>query len=74
MIFSRMREATEDEIICRAHDNATLDLKDRVTRAKEEFAKAAKEYDSLKAEVVKAVQGKSAFPMDILSELVKTIY
>ena len=72
MIFSRMREATEDEIICRAHDNATLDLKDRVTRAKEEFAKAAKEYDSLKAEVVKAVQGKSAFPMDILSELVNS--
>lgn len=72
MIFSRMREATEDEIVCRAHDNATLDLKDRVTRAKEEFAKAAKEYDSLKAEVVKAVQGKSAFPMDILSELVNS--
>lgn len=72
LIFDRMGEATEDEIIARAHDNATLDIKDRLTRAKDEFAKATKEYESLKAEVVKAVQGKSAFPMDILSELVES--
>ena len=72
MVFDRMGEATEDEIIARAHDNATLDIKDRLTRARDEFAKATKEYESLKAEVVKAVQGKSAFPMDILSELVES--
>ena len=67
-----MGEATEDEIVARAHDNATLDIKDRLTRARDEFATATKEYESLKAEVVKAVQGKSAFPMDILSELVES--
>lgn len=72
MIFDKMAEVTEDEIVCRAHDHATLDLKDRLTRAKEDFTKASKEYDSLKGEVVKAVQGKSAFPMDILSELVES--
>lgn len=72
MIFDKMGEATEDEIVCRAQDNATLDLKDRLNRARDEFAKATKEYDSLKAEVVKAVQGKSAFPMDVLSELVES--
>lgn len=72
MIFDKMAEVTEDEIVCRAHDHATLDLKDRLTRAKEDFTKASKEYDSLKGEVVKAVQGKSAFSMDILSELVES--
>ena len=72
MIFDKMGDATEDEITARAHDNATLDIKDRLTRAKDEFAKVTKEYESLKAEVVKSVQGKSAFPMDILSELVKS--
>lgn len=48
MIFDKMAEVTEDEIVCRAHDHATLDLKDRLTRAKEDFTKASKEYDSLK--------------------------
>ena len=33
-------------------------------------AKAAKEYESLKLEIIKAVQGESTFPMDVLSELV----
>ena len=72
MIFDKMAEVTEDEIVGRAHEHATLDLKDRLTRAKEDFTKASKEYDSLKGEVVKAVQGKSAFSMDILSELVES--
>ncbi len=72
MIFDKMKDATEDEIVCRAHDSAALDIKDRLNMARDEFVKASKEYESLKAEVVKAVQGKSAFPMDILSELVES--
>ncbi len=69
-IFNRMRTADPDEIIARTTRNATVSLQDRLNAAKTECAKATKEYDSLKAEVVKAVQGKSAFPMEILSELV----
>ena len=71
MIFSRMSAATEDEIIARAENNATLEIKDRVEKARDDFAKASKEYEFLKAEVVKAVQGESAFPVDILAELVE---
>lgn len=37
MTFDKMAEVTEDEIVCRAHDHATLDLTDRLTRAKEDF-------------------------------------
>ena len=37
---------------------------------KAENTKANTEYESLKAEVVKAVQGKRKMPVDVLSELV----
>ena len=60
----------ENEIISRTHRSAMVSLKKRLADAKAESAKATKEYESLKLEIIKAVQGESAFPMDILSELV----
>lgn len=71
-IFNRMEAVSEDEIVSRTHRKAMVTLKERLTAAKAECAKATKEYDSLKGEVVKAIQGKSSFPMDLLSELVET--
>ncbi len=71
-IFAKMRAASEDEIIARTNRNATVSIQERLKAAKAECAKATKEYDSLKAEVVKAIQGKSHFPMEVLSELVET--
>lgn len=70
-IFSKMRAMSADELLSRANRKAMINLKDRITAAKTECTKATKEYASLKAEIVKAVQGKSAIPMDILSELVE---
>lgn len=69
-VFDRMRSVDEDEIISRTHRSAMVSLKERLAAAKTECAKATKEYESLKLEVIKAVQGQSAFPMEILSELV----
>ena len=69
-VFDRMRSVEENEIISRTHRSAMVSLKKRLSDAKAESAKATKEYESLKLEVIKAVQGESAFPMDILSELV----
>ncbi len=69
-IFDRMKAASRDDLIQRTHKNALLELEQRLTKAKTECGKAAKEYESLKAEVIKAVQGKSKFKMDLLSELV----
>ncbi len=71
-IFDRMNAVSEDEIVSRTHRNAMVSLKERLTAAKAECAKATKDYDSLKGEVVKAIQGKSSFPMEILSELVES--
>ncbi len=70
-IFNRMEAVSEDEIISRTHRNAMVTLKERLDAAKMESAKATKEYDSLKAEVVKAIQGTSSFSMNLLSELVE---
>lgn len=71
-IFAKMRAVSEEEIIARTSRNATVSIQERLKAAKAECAKATKEYDSLKAEVVKAIQGKSHFPMEVLSELVET--
>ena len=49
-----------------------VSLNERIAATRTECAQATKEYDSLKSEVVKAVQGSSAFPMEVLSELVNT--
>ena len=69
-VFDRMRSVEENEIISRTHRSAMVSLKKRLADAKAESAKAAKEYESLKLEIIKAVQGESAFPMEVLSELV----
>ena len=71
-IFDKMRSIDENEIISRTSRNAMVSLNERIAATRTECAQATKEYDSLKAEVVKAVQGTSAFPMEILSELVNT--
>ena len=69
-VFARMRAVDGEEIVSRTNRNAMVGLKDRIAATKAECAKATKEYESLKLEIVKAVQGQSAFPMEILSELV----
>lgn len=69
-LFERMRTVDENEIVSRTQRNAMVSLNERLTNAKAECAKTTKEYESLKLEVIKAVQGESAFPMEILSELV----
>ena len=69
-VFARMKAVDGDEIVSRTNRNAMVGLKDRIAATKAECAKATKEYESLKLEIIKAVQGESAFPMEILSELV----
>ena len=69
-IFDKMKDVSEDDIVARTHMNAMVDLNDRIAAAKTECARAAKEYESLKNEVIKAVQGQSKFQVDLLSELV----
>jgi len=69
-IFDRMAAASDSIIIGNTQDRHMAELRAEIKRVKAENSKANTEYESLKAEVVKAVQGKSKMPMDVLSELV----
>jgi len=70
-IFDRMSSASDVMIIGATRDHHTVELQATIKRVKAENTKANAEYESLKTEVVKAVQGKSKMPEDVLSELVK---
>ncbi len=69
-IFNHMTAATDDVIMGSVQDRNMAKLRADIKRVKAENTKANTEYESLKAEVVKAVQGKSKMPMEVLSELV----
>jgi DNA invertase Pin-like site-specific DNA recombinase len=71
-IFDRMQAVREDEFVSRTQRNAMVELNERIALAKADCAKATKEYDTLKAEIMKAVMGQSAYPADVLSELTET--
>lgn len=68
-VFEKMKSATSDMIIGSACQKQMALLQGDLKRAKAENTKANTEYESLKAEVLKAVQGKSALPVDVLNEL-----
>jgi DNA invertase Pin-like site-specific DNA recombinase/Skp family chaperone for outer membrane proteins len=69
-IFDRMAVVPDNMIVGNAQDRHMTELRTEIKRVKAENTKANTEYESLKTEVVKAVQGKSKIPMDVLSELV----
>jgi hypothetical protein len=69
-IFDRMAAVTDDVIIGGVHERNMVALKAEIKRVKAENTKANAEYESLKAEVLKSVQGTSKMPVDILTELV----
>lgn len=69
-IFDRMATASDSEIIGDTEDRRMVELRAEVKKAKAENAKSNTEYESLKAEVVKVVQGKSKMYMEVLSKIV----
>lgn len=70
-IFDKMKGIPQSDVVNRVQCNAMAALGTELKRAKSEYGSAVKKYDAMKAEVAKAVQGESAFDLDVLSELVK---
>ena len=54
-----------------ALQNQLNDLQADLNKAKSENSKANKEYKALKSELLKAIQGKSELPRDVLSEMLE---
>ncbi len=67
-VFDKMKSATSDMIVGNACQKQMALLQGDLKRARTENTKANTDYESLKAEVLKAVQGKSALPMEVLEE------
>ena len=69
-VFDKMKVLQEDEIVSRTHMNMTADLKNQLAAAKREFAKATKEYESVKDKLYDVIRGKSSLPESVLTEMV----
>ncbi len=70
-VFDKMKSATSAMIVGNACQKQMALLQADLKRARTENTKANTDYESLKAEVLKAVQGKSALPMEVLNELLE---
>ena len=70
-VFDRMKSATSDMIVGSACQKQMALIQGDLKRARTENTKANTDYESLKAEVLKAVQGKSALPMEVLNEVLE---
>ena len=66
-----MKSATSDMIVGNTCQKQMALLQGDLKRARAENTKANTDYESLKAEVLKAVQGKSSLPVDVLNELLE---
>ena len=68
-IFDRMKAVREDEIVSRTQMNVTADVKNQLTAAKREFAKATKEYEAVKSKLMAVIRGESNLPESLISEM-----
>ena len=70
-IFRKVKSLSKAEILSTTHSAKVNEYKATAKRTQREYQKAEKELQGLKQEVVKAVTGNSAFPVDLLSSLVQ---
>lgn len=70
-VFDKMKSATSDTIVGNTCQKQLALLQGDLKRARTENTKANTDYESLKAEVLKAVQGKSSLPMEVLNEVLE---
>ena len=64
-IFERMRAIPKSEIVNIRYREKMEERKALLKSAKSDYAKAAAELDTLRAEVIKSLRGESAFPAEL---------
>ncbi len=70
-VFDKMKNATSDMIVGSACKKHMALIQGDLKRAKTENTKANADYEALKAEVMKALQGRSSLPVDVLNEMLE---
>ena len=69
-IFERMKGIPKSEIVNIRYREKMEERKTLLKSAKSDYAKAAAELDTLRAEVIKSLRGESAFSQDLLGSLI----
>lgn len=69
-IFERMKAIPKSEIVNIRYREKMEERKTLLKSAKSDYAKAAAELDTLRAEVIKSLRGESAFSQDLLGSLI----
>ena len=69
-IFERMKAIPKSEIVNIRYREKMEERKALLKSAKSDYAKAAAELDTLRAEVIKSLRGESAFSQELLSSLI----
>lgn len=69
-IFERMKAIPKEEIVNARYREKMEERKGLLRSVRAEYAKAADELDTLKAEVIKALRGESAFSKELLGSMV----
>ncbi len=72
-VFRKMQAVSDELIVGTAFEKQMMLLQADLQRAKAENASVNREYESLKAEIMKAVQGKSLLPAEVLNEMAEEI-
>ncbi len=70
-IFERMKTTPRAELIGARYQRKMAERKALLSSARAAYTKAAAELDTLKAEVVKAIRGESAFSKEMLGALIQ---
>lgn len=69
--FGEVESFTRAEVIAAGGKAKTSEYKAIAKRVQRDYIKAEKDLESLKAEVIKSIQGESAFPTDLLNRLIQ---
>ena len=69
-IFERMKAVPKSEIVNVRYREKMEERKNLLHSVRADYTKAAAELDMLKAEVIKALRGESAFPKELLGSMV----
>ena len=70
-IFRNVKHFSKAEILGAGHKSKLSEYQAQRKRLEQDYAKAEKDLQGLKAEIIKVVNGESAFPTTLLSSLIQ---
>ena len=70
-VFARMKGVSKSELVAKRYEEEISQRKAHYAAVNAAYTKAAGELADLKAEIIRSIRGESAFPKDVLAELIR---